>query len=524
MVAADRLALGPGNNDTRIIYIGLAASLLFIGLLFGDAILNLWSRWGKQDELSHSYFIPLISAYLVWVNRETVKASVGNPSWAGLAIIGCGLTTFVLGQLTSIYLFQHIGLVIVIAGLVAGFGGMSLLRTVAAPVAFLFFAVPPPFWMITVLSWKFQEISSILGVWMIELMNIPVFLSGNIIDLGDYKLQVAEACSGLRYLFPFLSIGVMAAYMYRGKLWQKAVIVLSTIPITILMNSFRIAVTGALVQAYGPEHAEGALHFFEGWVVFLFCLAALFGIVALLSRFSTPRQHPLDALATPELPKVAPSRSGPGHIPFLATLGGLAIAFFVASKFVTVDALIIPERNQFASIPSQFEGWRTKVRPIDPTIAETLGADDSLVVDLVNEEGQTFNLYLAYLEAQRDGRSWHSPRQCIPGGGWKITDHQILNTETAAGTSLNYNRLVIENGPRRQLVYYWYDQRGRKLANEFTMKFWLIADAVTRNRSDGAMIRLLVPLENGESLEEADQKLKSMINRIETFLPDYIPA
>lgn len=115
--------------------------------------------------------------------------------------------------------------------------------------------------LITILSWKFQEWSSILGVAMIKLMDIPVFLTGNIIDLGEYKLQVAEACSGLRYLFPFLSLGVMTAYIYRGPLWHKAAIVLATVPITILMNSFRIAVTGALVQAYGTSHAEGALHF-----------------------------------------------------------------------------------------------------------------------------------------------------------------------------------------------------------------------------------------------------------------------
>ena len=242
----------------------LAAAGVALVVLFWEAAVNLWGRWGQQQELSHSYFIPLISLYLVWVNRETVVKSIGSPSLWGLAILGGALAMLILGQLTSIFLFQHLGLVVAIGGVVAAYGGLSFLRTLAAPVAFLFFAVPPPYWVITVLSWKFQQMSSILGVAMIEAMGVPVFLSGNIIDLGDYKLAVAEACSGLRYLFPFLSLGVMAAYMYKGPLWQRATIVLATIPITILMNSFRIAVTGALVAAYGSEHAEGALHFFEG--------------------------------------------------------------------------------------------------------------------------------------------------------------------------------------------------------------------------------------------------------------------
>jgi exosortase len=138
----------------RLVFIGISVALL--GVLFWDAIVNLWSRWGGQQELSHSYFIPLISAWLVWVNRDVVAKSVGEPSWAGVALIGAAGLLLLVGQLTYIFVFQHIGLVIAIAGLVAGFGGLSLLRATAAPVAFLFFAVPPPFWVITVLSWKFQ--------------------------------------------------------------------------------------------------------------------------------------------------------------------------------------------------------------------------------------------------------------------------------------------------------------------------------------------------------------------------------
>ena len=253
----------------------LGASVLLLIVLFWDALGNLWLRWGEQQELSHSYFIPIISGWLLWTNREAVMASIGDPSVYGFAMLAAGLGMLVLGQLSFVYVLQHVGLVVVIAGLIAAFGGMSLLRITSAPVAFLLFAVPPPYWVVTVLSWKFQFMSSVIGVWMIELMGIPVFLSGNIIDLGEYKLQVAEACSGLRYLFPFVSLGVITAYMFRGPLWQKAIIVIATIPITIFMNSVRIALTGALVQAFGTEHAEGALHFFEGWVVFVLCLSLI---------------------------------------------------------------------------------------------------------------------------------------------------------------------------------------------------------------------------------------------------------
>lgn len=491
--------------------------------IFWEAFGNLLERWGAQQELSHSYFIPLISLWLVWTNRENVAASVGRPSTVGAGLFLAACLLALLGRITESFLFQQIGIVIAIAGLVAGFGGVSLLRATAAPIAFLFFAVPPPFMLITILSWKFQEWSSVLGVSMLQLMNVPVFLTGNIIDLGDYKLQVAEACSGLRYLFPFISLGLMTAYIYRGPIWHKAVIVAATVPITIFMNSFRIAVTGGLVQAYGTSHAEGALHFFEGWVVFVLCLAALLGVVAALGLLQRPRISAFAALGSPDLPKVAPSAGRFGRLPAFALIAATGVIALVAARAASVEALIIPERARFAEIPAEFPDWRHQVRELTPDVAEVIGADDTIVVDFLSPDGDYLNIYAAYLEARRDGRSWHSPRQCIPGGGWEIKSHTVVDGGDFNGARLHYNRLLIENRGARQLVYYWYPQRGRHVANEFMMRFLLTVDAVARRRSDGAMVRLLTDVKAGESVDDAEERLRATLAKVEEFLPKYVP-
>ena len=501
----------------------LAATFIALVALFWDALGDLWIRWGGQQELSHSYFIPVISAWLVWQNKDVLKSSIGEPSWVGLLLGFGAMLLYFVGHLTQSYIFQQAGIVFVIAGLTAGFGGVSLLRAAAAPILFLFLAVPPPFWFITVLSWKFQLISSVIGVEMIEMMGIPVYLSGNIIDLGEYKLAVAEACSGLRYLFPFLSLGVMTAFLFQGPLWQRLTLVAATVPITILMNSFRIAFTGALVQAFGPSHAEGALHFFEGWVVFLLCMLVLFGIIWLFSHFSTPRKNAFDLIGSPELKPITPSKANGNQTAILGGIGVLAIAFLGAAQIVTVDEFIKPPRKDFANIPGEFPEWNYEIKPISENVAEVLGADDSIVVNLVSPDAEQVNLYFAYLDARRDGRSWHSPRQCIPGGGWRITSHTIESYTLPDGKELNYNRLMIENRGHRQLVYYWYDQRGRKVANEFVMKLWLIRDAIFRKRSDGAMLRLLTPVSDEGGIEEAEATLERMVDRISGFIPEYVP-
>ena len=523
-MTAVSLKMGGRSIDLSWTMIAAAASIILIAVLWRDALVDLWARWGAQQELSHSYFIPLISAWLVWTNRETVRKSVGSPAWIGAGLIGLALVMLLVGQLTFAFILQQIGLVVAIAGVVAAFGGLSLLRTTLAPVVFLLADVPTPHWLINVLSWKFQEWSSLLGVAAVKLVGIPVFLQGNIIDLGTYQLMVAEACSGLRYLFPFLCLGVMAAYMYRGPLWHKAVIVAMTVPITIVMNSVRIAFTSIMVHYFGIEQAQGFTHFFEGWVVFLLCLAALFLVVVVLTRFfARPRVSALQALTQPELPLTPPSKGGAKVAPLLGVIAAAAVAFVAIAQSINIGTLIIPEKKAFAGVVEDFQGWRTEVRPIEPEIAEVLAADDSIVVDMQSPEGKAYNLYMAYLNSRRDGRSWHSPRQCIPGGGWQITSHTVRQEAFDNGKRINFNRLVIENGSQRQLVYYWYDQRGRRIANEFVQKFWVVVDSVIRKRKEGEMVRLIVPVPEGASLDEADKSLVAYMDKVQRFLPAYVP-
>ena len=521
---SDTPAASTSSSQPNWRLIGLGVSALLLCVFYWDAMKNLWFRWGSAEELSHSYFIPIISAWLIYSNRKPVLDSMGDPSIVGLGLLGISGFLALVGQVTQIYVFQHLGIVVAIAGLTAGFGGLSMLKITGLSIAHLFFAVPPPFWVITVLSWKFQQMSSILGVAMLELIDIPVYLSGNIIDLGEYKLAVAEACSGLNYLFPFISIGVIAAYLFRAPMWQRIGLVLSTIPITIVMNSFRIAFTGVMVQAYGPEQAEGFLHLFEGWVVFLLCLVILYGVIVMFCLFSKPKRDPRNALGAPPLTALEPSRGA--KINAKMVFGTLAIAPIMllgVSQVVNVDSLFIPERKDFDRMATEFENYRLTERPIEPEVAEVLGADDSIVFDTLSDECGYVNAYMAYLEAQRDGRSWHSPSQCLPGGGWQISDNEIINAKASDGRDFNYNRLIIQNRNQRQLVYYWYDQRGRKVANEFKMKFWLIFDAITKKRSDGAMVRLITPIINEEGVGPAEERLQAMVTKLETFLPEYVP-
>ncbi|MEM9263862.1 MAG: VPLPA-CTERM-specific exosortase XrtD, partial [Pseudomonadota bacterium] len=403
------------------------------------------------------------------------------------------------------------------------FGGVQLTRVVAVPLVFLFFMVPPPPLIVYLMTSEMQLISSKLGVLFIRALNMPVFLTGNVIDLGTLKLEVVEACSGLRYLFPFLSLGFLMAYIFRGPLWQKAALFLITVPITVLMNSIRIAITAFMSDRFGADYAEGFSHFVEGWMIFVFCILFLLLTAFLISRVLNKR--PLLAfLNVPSIGAVGPAadpKADQKQLIYLCLLIGLV----TVSLFVRSPVLATPDRQRLLNLPYELDEWRfLNTETLSKETEEVLNADDYVVANFADEAGKLLNVYVAYLDSQEDGKSWHSPRQCLPGGGWQIGEitATALPIESR-GQSISVNRALIQQGDERLLVYFWFEQRGRTITNEFMIKYYLMVDTVRKKRSDGALVRILTEVDPDETVDAAEQRLISFTKSVVDELPAYVP-
>ncbi len=512
------------QRDWKLYAVGAALAIALF-YLFHLGIANLFDRWGNQKELSHSYFIPLITLYMMWDRKDAIVQSMGPAHWSGFIFLALSVFTVFLSKTTAIFLLEHMAIVVAMFGVSLLVGGISLTRLILFPLAYLVFMIPPPYWVITVTSWQFQVWSSELGVMMIRWFDVPVGLSGNVIELGNITLQVVEACSGLRYLFPFLSLGALAAYFYRGPIWARGLVLLSTIPITIVMNSFRIAVTGILSDSFGPEHTEGFLHAFEGWVVFLLCIALLLLVIVVLSRL-LGQKNVLQTLGLPICDPIV-SKTPWDRKKFLTFVAIGAAGVGVGATLIHTASrdFETPERERFSSLLLEFPGWTLRESALDVATEQTLGADDYIVLNMRSPapEDEQFNLYVAYLDAQRDGRSWHSPRQCLPGGGWEFQVQEIVAAGDENPMGHAYNRIIMKQGQTRFLVYYWYDQRGRTFADEIWMKIVLIWDVAVKRRSDGAMIRIMTPIDPDESIADADARLIEYREGLKEILPKYIP-
>jgi len=514
-----------------------AAGLFWLVLLvlapvpvFWIGYVSLVEAW-ITPEYSHGWLIPLISLYLFLRELRMGPQSPPDPPvirWLGVAILLAGLGLALFGNLVRIPDIVTYAMILWTGGVMMTVMGWHRGKHHWLPVIHLVFMLPLPqflYWQLTIFL---QLVSSEIGVWFIDLMRIPVYLEGNVIDLGKYKLQVAEACSGLRYLFPILSFSYLFAILYRGPLWHKAVLLLSAAPLTVLMNSFRIGVIGVLVHYRGIEHAEGFLHFFEGWVIFGACVAILAAMAWGLQKL-TP--NPLTFFETIDLDtdgfgqQLARIRRTP---PARALIGGAFASLLVGAAFVFAPTpeRVTVERDSFALFPRNVGQWSGAPQRLDPEVERVLAADDYIDITYAAPgEARVANFFTAWYTKQTEGQGLHSPEVCLPVGGWEIfslAPHTVSMPGTVYG-SFEVNRAVIQKELSQQLVYYWFEQRGRRMTNDFAAKMTVLYDSLTRGRTDGALVRFVTPIGEDETQAEADARLQRLMAEVLPRLPRFVP-
>jgi len=512
-------------TESGLFWLALAA--FGMAMFYLPGLASLPGAW-ERPEYSHGYLIPPIALYL-FLTLMPESGDVAQSSRAlGVGVVLAAMLVGLLGNLVNIPDISTYGFILCIAGFVLVCMGARRGLLMWAPVLYLAFMLPLPNFLYWPLSIKLQMISSEIGVSIISWFGVPVFLDGNVIDLGIYKLQVAEACNGLRYLFPLASFGFLFAVLYKGPFWHKFVLFVSAVPITVSMNCVRIAVIGLLVDRYGIEQAEGFLHFFEGWIIFVACLGLLYLEAVLLQRIARKRQS-VHSMLDIDIGLLARRFKRLGNVQASKTLVLASSAILVAALFwhlAPARAAVTPERSPLVLFPLELESWSGRRGTLSPTIQRVLAADDYLIVDYTSTEANTnANLFVAYYKSQTEGSGIHSPEVCIPAGGWEVSKWRKTDTgiRTSAGESLTVNRAVIQKGLKRQLVYYWFAQRGRHITGDYAAKLYTVWDSMTRSRTDGALVRLVTPIGRSESPVAADERLRDILKLVLAKLPTYVP-
>ena len=230
--------------------------------------------WYTDQDMGHGFFVPVIAAYIAWQRRDILFVPA-TPNYWGLAVMGYGAFQLFLGTLGAELFLQRTALIITIAGAVLLAGNVRALKRAALPILLLFFMVPLPAVVYNQITFKLQLLASSLAESALNIFGTPALRDGNVLELANgQRLNVVEACSGIRSLLSLSFLSVIYAYFFDRKVWMRWALLIAIVPIAVISNSGRVTVTGIITE-HNPELAQGIMHMFEGWVIFMIAVVLM---------------------------------------------------------------------------------------------------------------------------------------------------------------------------------------------------------------------------------------------------------
>jgi exosortase len=284
------LQISGRHQMQNIKLVSVILALLAVTVLsYWSTIADLFKEWQGNDDYSAGQLVPLIALFLVWHERKTLRRCSLKPCWWGIALLMLAQTARIFGLLFMYESAERYALVLTTAGLVLMVAGWQVFRSASWILLFLFLMVPFPGRVHNLISGPLQEISTTGSVFLLEAFGVRVSQQGNVVMLSEQTpMAVAEACSGLRMLTAFVIVAAFMAYMVNRSRRQKAVLLLSSIPVAVMCNILRLCVTAVLILLVSTEVAEKFFHDFAGLGMMPIAVLLMFGELWLIGKLTVP--------------------------------------------------------------------------------------------------------------------------------------------------------------------------------------------------------------------------------------------
>jgi exosortase D (VPLPA-CTERM-specific) len=498
-------------------------TMLFIAAYYVP-LKSMVSIWWENDDYSYGFLVPLASAYLLWEKRKTLGEIPVRSAWKILPVLVLFILISLYGILGSSGSASMPSIPILIILFTAFCFGIGSVKRLILPLGFLFFMVPAPAVLDSYVGLHLKAVSSRLGGAFISLFNIPVHVSGNVIDLGVTQLQVVDACSGLRYIFPLLALGIIYAYFFERVAWKRLFCVLVTIPLGVLINALRIGVTGVLTDKFGPKVSEGFFHDFSGWVMFVVAFIMLFLISRLLAVFSPKAEAGTESSALK-----------PGHAATLAAerekttraflFSVAALSCVAALSLSTGNLPPVTIEGGIQGFPMLIGEWKGRPEIVDPDIVRKSGAEEAFSGYFISKSGGEVSLYMGYRGTAflSNENFFHSPTVCLPSSGWveqEVKRRTITNVPYF--NKLDVTKMAIEKGGARQLVYFWFQTKDKATYDKSINRFHLSLHAILRDNTHDLFIRPITPINSAEGIEDAEKRLDGFVREMMPVLLQFL--
>jgi exosortase len=275
-----------------LVWLPYAAIAILLVVLYYRVAIKLVYDWYTIPDYSHGFLVPFFAAFLIWDKRKVLGAIPIKQTWSGIALVVFSIMVLILGVYGVELFTARMSFIFLITGLIATFFGWAMVRELRFPLLVLILAIPFPAILFNRITFPLQLLASRIASDILPWLGVPTLHEGNVIELPVMKLEVAEACSGIRSLMSLFTLAVFYGYFLEKTTKRRVILALASIPIAVTANVARIVGTGLCVQYWDPEKALGFFHEFSGWVMFVVSLACLF-LVHRAMRFISPEKAKL---------------------------------------------------------------------------------------------------------------------------------------------------------------------------------------------------------------------------------------
>ena len=425
----------------------ITIGLLLLGLSAYISLVEMVHFWDTREEYGYGYMIPAITLFLIWQRKDKLEYLQFTGSWIGILVLAGGVLITLVGQLSTLHSITQYGFVIAVIGGVYALLGRAAFRIIFVPLLLLFLMAPLPGFVFNNLSSQLQLISSEIGVAVIRLFGISVFLEGNVIDLGVYKLQVVEACSGVRYLIASFMVGTLFAYLNYRSTKRRLIFCLVAIAVPIVANWVRAYIIVMLGHLSGNTIAVGVDHLIYGWVFFGIVIGFMFFIGA---KWSEPDGNRNAALPPPAAAAVS-GRAAPMALHWIVAAATVAIAAAPhaaawqlerTGAAASAPALALPDVPRWSAVDDP------------PLLTPAFAAPSAEVLQVYRQDDRAVTVHVAYYRHQGYGRKlvssqnqlvssedrrWNrstSGRRGVEAGGRVVefASHELLGGRTPGAT------------------------------------------------------------------------------------------
>lgn len=233
-------------------------------LCYWPILYRMGNQWATDENMGHGFFVPIFAGFIAWQRREELMAEPRKPNILGLFVVAFGGLLSVIATLGAELFTARLSFVIALFGTILYLGGTRWIKVLLFPLILLLFMIPIPAIIYSALTMKLQNLASELGELMITAMGIPVLREGNVLRIPSQPLDIAEACSGIRSLMTLLFMALVISYFTDKKVWMRWALLIATVPIAILANGMRVAIT-AYLSEINTQLASGGYHEAEGF-------------------------------------------------------------------------------------------------------------------------------------------------------------------------------------------------------------------------------------------------------------------